>query len=139
MADIDLTFIGTELRRLQHDMRELRIRVDYNNSEGRALSDVLREEMGRNIAGLHARMDAFDQRFTYIDETMSHVRQDASELRQHVNELRQGMKELRQEMTEQRGAIAELRQEVSGLRQDVNDLRQDVGEIKALLLAGRAG
>lgn len=136
MADIDLTFIGTELRRLQQDMRELRIRVDYNNSEGRALSDVLREELGRNIAGLHARMDAFDQRFIYLDETISHVRQDANELRQDVNALRQ-------EITEQRNALTGLQQNVGELRQDVSGLRQDMNnqfaELKALLLAGRAG
>jgi septal ring factor EnvC (AmiA/AmiB activator) len=111
MAEIDLTFIGAELRRLQHDMCELRIRVDYNNSEGRALSDVLREEMGRNIAGLHARMDAFDQRFNYVDETISQLRQELNEIRRDVSEV----------------------------RRDLREGRQDIGEIKALLLAGRAG
>jgi glutamine synthetase len=127
MTDIDLTLIGAELRRLQHDMRELRVRVDYNNSEGRALNDVLREEIARNIAGLHARMDAFDQRFAYLDEAISESRQ---EFRREIAELRQ---ELRQEIT---GFRQEFGREIAGLQQEMNN---QFDELKALLLNGRAG
>ena len=51
--------------------------------------DLLGEDMHKNISGLHARMDAFDQRFTYFNEALNNLREDMekslSELRHDMN------------------------------------------------------
>jgi chromosome segregation ATPase len=77
MAEISLEFIGTQLRRLQQEVEELRNSVERVRREGYTHYSVLAEHVDKILADfkttLSARMDGFDQRFAYLDEQITRI------------------------------------------------------------------
>lgn len=72
MHEIGLEFIGTALTRLQTEIRELKLAMRFDREE----AITRRDSIGAEIATLHARIDAFDQRFEHHDELIGNLRQE---------------------------------------------------------------
>lgn len=89
MSDgVDLTLIGTQLARLQAEVRELKLLAEFERGEGRAQRDTLVGHVNAAIAGLHGRLDGLEgninARFQHVDEIVAEQRLAVAELRQDM-------------------------------------------------------
>ena len=85
MSDgVDLTLIGTQLARLQAEMRELKLTVELAGHQ----HDALAAHVNSAIAGLQGRFDGLegniDARFAHVDEMIAEQRLAIAELRQDM-------------------------------------------------------
>ena len=73
---VDLALIGTQLARLQAEMRELKLIVELAGHQ----HDALAAHVNSAIAGLQGRFDGLqgniDARFEHVDEMIGELRQE---------------------------------------------------------------
>ena len=88
MADeIDLNFLGEQIRRLQADVRDLKARNARTDADVLALSERL-EALERRV---DAGFEAVDHRFDQVDQEISSLKREVHVLRMELREMRSEM------------------------------------------------
>ena len=92
--EIDLNFLGEQIKRLQADVRDLKART------ARTDADVL--ALGERLEALEQRVDAgfaaVDQRLERVEREISDLKREISDLKREIDVIRMEMREMRSEM-----------------------------------------